>query len=244
MTKAARKYTRKPEYSFIRFCKLGKSVNVGDMVFTPYLCDHSAFDSYMFHIACNGKTLLYSGDFRANGRKNFSALLKRLASVDVLIIEGTMLSRISVAPLTEEELEQRAVEVIERTDAPFFVLMAATNIDRLVTVYKAIRRCNRILLHDLYLAAVSSAAVKNIPNTKDFSDIRVFLTNGSNQRYEELCSYWQEKIGKQSIARKRFVMCIRPSMFSYIDKLSELVTLIIKLENYGSITKSQIMKMA
>ena len=223
VTNAARKYTRKPEYSFTGFFESGKPFNIGDMVITPYLCDHSAFDSYMFHIACNGKTLLYSGDFRANGRKNFSALLKRLPSVDVLIIEGTTLSRISAAPVTEEELEKRAVEVIARNDTPVFVLMAATNIDRLVTVYKATRRNNRILLQDLYLAAVSSAAGKNIPNPKDFSDIRVLLTNGSNERYKELSTYGQAKIGKQSVAKKKFVMCIRPSMRCYLDKLSELV---------------------
>ena len=224
VTNAARKYTRKPEYSFTGFLEPGKTINVGDMVITPYLCDHSAFDSYMLHIYCDGKTLLYSGDFRSNGRKNFTALLKKLPQVDVLIIEGTTLSRISAAPVTEEELEKRAVEVIARNDAPVFVLMAATNIDRLVTVYKATRRSNRVLLQDLYLAAVSCAAGKTIPNPKDFSGIRVFPTNGSGERYEELVSYGQAKIGRQSIAKKKFVMCVRPSMRAYLDKLSDQVS--------------------
>ena len=221
---AARKYTRKPEYSFTGFLEPGKPINVGDMVITPYLCDHSAFDSYMLHVYCNGKTLLYSGDFRAKGRKNFTLLLNRLPHVDVLVIEGTTLSRLSAAQVTEEELEQRAFDEISKTDAPVFVLMAATNIDRLVTVYKATRRANRVLLQDLYLAAVSSAAGKTIPNPKGFSGIWVFPTNGSGERYKELSSYGQAKIGRQSIAKKKFVMCIRPSMRSYLTKLSEHVS--------------------
>ena len=223
VSKAARKYIRKPEYSFTGFLEPGKPVNVGDMVITPYLCDHSAFDSYMLHIYCNGKTLLYSGDFRANGRKNFTGFLNRLPPVDVLIIEGTTLSRLPEAQVTEEELEQRAFDVISKTDAPVFVLMAATNIDRLVTVYKATRRANRVLMQDLYFAAVSSAAGKTIPNPKGFSGIRVFPTNGSSERYKELSSYGQAKIGRESIAKEKFVMCIRPSMLSYLDKLSDSV---------------------
>ena len=40
---------------------------VGNITVTPYLCDHSAFDSYMLFCEANGETLLYTGDFRANG---------------------------------------------------------------------------------------------------------------------------------------------------------------------------------
>lgn len=34
---------------------------------TPYWVSHSAFDSYMFKIECEGKTLLHTGDFRSHG---------------------------------------------------------------------------------------------------------------------------------------------------------------------------------
>lgn len=225
VTNAARRYLNKPEYRFAAYYEAGKTITIGDIEITPYLCDHSAFDAYMFHIACGGKTLIYSGDFRSNGRKSFSHLLHKLSQTDALIIEGTTLSRASVPPKTEVDLEQLAVEAISKTDAPVFVLMAATNIDRLVTAFKAARRSNRVLIQDLYMAEVASAAGENIPNAQTFSGVRVFITNGWNGRYELLDSkYRKNKIGKAGIAKQKFVMCVRPSMKSYLETLSDEIS--------------------
>ena len=222
VTNAARRYLHKPEYPFAAFYEAGRTITVGDFQITPYLCDHSAFDSYMFHIACGGKTLVYSGDFRSNGRKSFSRLLQRLPHADVLIIEGTTLSRASVPPKTEVDLENAAVEEISRTDAPVFVLQAATNIDRIVTVFKAARRSGRVLIQDLYMAEVAFAAGESIPNPATFSGVRVFLMNGGNGRYELLDGkYHETKIGRAGIAKQQFVMCVRPSMQRYLEELSK-----------------------
>ena len=222
VTNAARRYLNKPEYAFASYYEVGKTITIGDLNITPYLCDHSAFDSYMFHIACGDKTLIYSGDFRSNGRKSFSHLLHKLPHADALIIEGTTLSRASAPPKTEVDLEQLAVETISKTDAPVFILQAATNIDRLVTAFKAARRSNRVLIQDLYMAEVASAAGENIPNAKTFSGVRVFITNSWNGRHDLLDQkYRKTKIGRSGIAKQRFVMCVRPSMKSYLDKLSE-----------------------
>lgn len=225
VTNATRKYLNKPEYTFAAYYEAGKPIIIGDLCITPHLCDHSAFDAYMFHITCGNKTLIYSGDFRSNGRKSFSHLLHKLPHADALIVEGTTLSRASKPSVTEIDLEQIAVEMISKTDAPVFILQAATNIDRLVTAFKAARRSNRILIQDLYMAEVASAAGENIPNARTFSGVRVFITNGWNGRHELLDSkYRKSKIGRSSIAKQKFVMCVRPSMQSYLEKLSEEIS--------------------
>lgn len=222
VTNAARRYLNKPEYQFATCYESGKTITIGDLRITPYLCDHSAFDSYMFHIACGDKTLVYTGDFRSNGRKSFSRLLRELPQTDVLIIEGTTLSRASVPPQTEEDLENRAVALMADTDAPVFILQAATNIDRVVTAFKAARRTSRIFLQDLYTAEVTAAAGDHIPNPATFSGVRVFTTGG---RYELLDGkYHNAKIGRAAIAKQKFVMCVRPSMGRYLEKLSEQIS--------------------
>lgn len=225
VTNASRRYLNKPEYRFAGYYEAGKTITIGDMQITPYLCDHSAFDAYMFLIACGGKAVIYSGDFRSNGRKSFSHLLNQLPHADALIIEGTTLSRVLKTPKTEVDLENIATEVMLGTDGPVFMLQAATNIDRLVTTFKAARRSNRILIQDLYMAEVASAAGENIPNARSFSGVRVFISNGRNERYELLNSkYHKTKIGRSGIAKQKFVMCVRPSMQSYLEKLSEEIS--------------------
>ncbi len=220
VTNAARRYLNKPEYRFSGYYEAGKSIFVGDLQITPYLCDHSAYDSYMFHIACGDQTLIYSGDFRSNGRKSFFHLLRKLPRAEVLITEGTTLTRATAAPQTEEDLEQLLVDEISNCEGPVFVLQASTNIDRLVTVFKAARRSGRIFLQDLYTAEVASAAGENIPNPVNFSGVRAFKTGGG--RYELLNGkYKKVKIGKEGIARHKFVMCVRPIMERYLEGLSE-----------------------
>ena len=59
------------------FLEHKKPIVIGDMTVTPYLCDHSAFDSYMLLCEAGGERVLYTGDFRANGRKPFDRAVCR-----------------------------------------------------------------------------------------------------------------------------------------------------------------------
>ena len=96
------------------FLRNMQPVNIGDITVTPFLCDHSAFDSYMLLCEANGERILYTGDFRSNGRKSFDALLKRLPEkVDKLICEGTTLSRENYVTISEKELEEQAVKLFQ-----------------------------------------------------------------------------------------------------------------------------------
>ena len=77
----------------------------------PYLCDHSAFDSYMLLVEGGGQSLLYTGDFRGHGRKSYGALLQLLPEqVDFLVCEGTNLSRPVQNIWDEKTLESRAAD--------------------------------------------------------------------------------------------------------------------------------------
>ena len=44
-------------------------IKLGPFKITPFLIDHSGFDSYSLMIEADNKRLFYSGDFRIHGRK-------------------------------------------------------------------------------------------------------------------------------------------------------------------------------
>ena len=74
----------------------GKNFPCGDFKITPYLMDHSAFDSYAFLVEVDGKSLIYSGDFREHGRKQIAfQWFFDLApeNIEVLLLYGTVLDR-------------------------------------------------------------------------------------------------------------------------------------------------------
>src|SRR4051812_23008386 len=73
-----------------------RELRIGPFTVTPYLTDHSAFDSYALLVEAGGRRLFYSGDLRAHGRK--ARLVEQLlveppANVDALLLEGTNVGR-------------------------------------------------------------------------------------------------------------------------------------------------------
>lgn len=219
IVKASDSYKRTNSVSPKGFLKHGKGIVVGDITVTPYLCDHSAFDSYMLLCQGDGESVLYTGDFRGNGRKPYDWLLSQLPNkVDKLICEGTTLSREnSYISLSESNLEEKASELFKKESGPVFVLQSSANIDRIVTMYRSAKKSNRVFLEELYMADITSAAGDTIPNPS-FKDVYAFAT--SPRHYEGLKKY-KNRIGKMGISKTKFVMCVRTSMLGYIKDLSK-----------------------
>lgn len=213
----------KPE-SFLRD---GEEITIGDLRVTPYLCDHSAMDSYMLLVQDGEEKLLYTGDFRSNGRKSFDALLNKLPrDIDILISEGTTLFGNHVLNSTEVGLQHNLTEEVSKYSGPVFVLQAATNIDRIVTMYKVARKNNRLMLQDLYMSSITTALGGNIPNPVGFNTVRTYISTGyddDNPRRKLFESLREYMVGKSRLADLDFIMNIRPSQLKYLQSLSESV---------------------
>jgi ribonuclease J len=67
------------------------------------------------------------------------------------------------------------------------------------------------------MADITSAIGGSIPNPA-FTDVYAFITSAT--RYEDLKKYPQ-RIGKDRIAKRPFVMCVRTSMLRYLQGLSK-----------------------
>ena len=117
----------------------GKPLPISDMKVIPFSIDHSAVDSYFFLICAEGKRLLYTGDFRLHGirHKGMKKLLKRIGHVDILVTEGTTLSRSSGPALTEWDLQKQLKQYLAQYKY-VFVLCSTTNLDRIFAFAKAV----------------------------------------------------------------------------------------------------------
>ncbi len=219
---AMNEYRGVPLPENIRSYRNGRAYRVGKIWFIPYLCDHSAFDSYMLLFEAGGKRILYTGDFRFHGRKSSEALLARLPDkVDTLISEGTNLG--SDKPcFSERDLEARAADLFTNTEKPVFILQSASNLDRLVSFYRAAKRCGRIFYEDLYTALLASAAGGKIPRPDVFPDVYAFTPRPVRGKRKDLFFEFEHKRGAAAIAKGRpFVMLVRPSMLGYLKKLAD-----------------------
>ncbi|MDE6028834.1 MAG: hypothetical protein K2F90_00755 [Clostridiales bacterium] len=222
---AMNEYRAKRMPNNITTYKNGKAFTVDGVRITPFLCDHSAFDSYMLLFEAGGKSILYTGDFRFHGRKDKDKLLAALPKyVNVLIHEGTNAG--SDKPcFTESELEDRLVDIMSK-NGPVFVIQSATNMDRLVSVYRAAKRTNRILYEDNYAALMTCAAGGKIPRPDVFSDVYAYTPRYIGGRRKDLFLELENKRGIRDVVRgKKFVMIVRASMLGYMQKLSKAMSL-------------------
>ena len=204
-----------------------QSFAIGDFEITPYLMDHASFDAYAFLLRMGGKSLLYTGDFRAHGRK-WKSFYKFLhiapKKVDYLLMEGTSLSQQKQRFKTETQLEEQFAKTFRETRGINMVYLSGQNIDRLVTVFRACKKCGKLFVIDFYIAYVLTAIAElgyGVPYpSPDFPAVRVFFPVLLKKRMEHynrtdlISRFAQYEIGKEEIYEKSGIitMTVRPSM--------------------------------
>lgn len=157
-----------------------KPIQIGPFTVTPYLVDHSAYDSYALLIEADGKRVFYSGDFRAHGRKAvlFEKMLQNPPkNIDVLLLEGSSIGRLQSNESfpSEKEIETELEQAFFSTQGMALIHISAQNIDRLVSVFRACKKTGRTLIIDLYAAAVLEATGnQNIPQS-DWPEIALYV---------------------------------------------------------------------
>ena len=135
-------------------------LNIGAFDVSPYFMDHSAFDARGFFITerRSGKTVFYSGDFRACGSRGatFEKLLHNppVRHVDYLLMEGTTIGRPEAEFKTELEAEAALGDVLSQGHKLVLLASSGQNIDRIKSAYLMARKHGYELLVDPYIACV------------------------------------------------------------------------------------------
>jgi ribonuclease J len=207
-----------------------KPIHLGPFTITPFLVDHSAYDSYAVMVEADGKRLFYTGDFRAHGRKG--SLTNRLienppTEVDVLLMEGTCIGREvdDVGFPTEDDLVPRLTEIFRKTKGMPLVWCSSQNIDRLVTIFKACRQARRQFILDVYTAEILRATGNERLPQADWNGIKVFLPFYQKLRivkekaFDVASPYYPYRIYPETFAQvaSKSVLLFRPSMVRELE---------------------------
>ena len=135
----------------------GMPFSIGDITITPIRVDHSAYDAYLFIFEADGKTIVHTGDLRTHGRLGkgfFERLEKALTgkTVDVLITEGTMLSRLNETVLTEEQMQKKALDILKKPENKYaFLICSSTNVESLASFANAAMYLGRAFYVNYYV---------------------------------------------------------------------------------------------
>ena len=206
-----------------RFIADRKVLEIGPFRITPYLVDHSAFDAYSLLVEADGARVFYSGDFRGHGRKSalFEAMIGHPPEdIDVLLMEGTTIGRTGSDEgfATEADLEEEFTRAFRETKGIHFVWTSSQNIDRLVTILRAARKANRVLIVDLYTAVVLEATGRDSIPQSDWRDVRLYTPQGQrrfiakNELFADLGRHGANRVFPEHLPalKDRAVMLFRP----------------------------------
>ena len=215
--------------------QIRKPIQIGPFTITPYLADHSAFDSYSFVIAADGKRLFYSGDLRGHGWKQwaFEFLLKKPpVDIDAMLLEGTTMGRRDDEPTrSEAELVAPLKRLMTETNGMVLATFAGQNIDRFVTFYKAAMSSGRTFVVDIYIAhLLLNIGRKSLPDPTSDA-LRVFLPYRmrskviQNKSFDLISPFSKQRIYPDELKRHRqkLVMTFRTSMTIDLEKADCLV---------------------
>ncbi len=209
---------------------------IGDIEITPWLMDHSAFDSYAFLIKSNGKSLFYSGDFRDHGRNApaFESVINTVEKeVDFLLLEGTTIGRANGKFLPESAIEEQLITLFRKNTGINLIYTSGQNIDRLISIYHACKETNKTMAIDFYLANVLTelAFYDDVPfPSLKYPEIRVFypyrlsLMIRRKGMLELLYKVRGRKITRKEINdnAENMVMIVRPTMRSDLELITNI----------------------
>ena len=165
----------------------GEAFTIGDIRIRPLVIDHSAADSYMFVIEAEGKHVLYTGDFRMHGLRHH--ILDQLVNtyigeVDVLITEGTSLSRDADKYISEAAVLDDISSYIQ--DGKYvFIMCSSSNIDRIMGIWQNMPT-DKVLICDAYQKRILDTVINNVYYESSLyrrHDSPLVLNKGSYPKY-------------------------------------------------------------
>lgn len=182
-----------------------QTVQVGDIKVTPYTIDHSAEAAMMFLIETPDKRILHMGDFRTHGfmgNKLKKLLLHyvlglglRYKPVDILITEGTNMTREEGELLTEDELLTQACALM-REYKLVFCICSSTNFIRLRNFYRAARAAHKVVLASGYM-------LKQVQSYYQYKlDLYAYLNNCKQDREFRLSGMYSLLLDKEALQDK------------------------------------------
>lgn len=188
----------------------GDKIEFGPFIIRPHNMDHSAFDAYCFLISNKddeNDIVLHTGDFRTHGWRGQELFekLNTLPAVKALICEGTNIDKENISAETEQMIEERFTQHFKENKYNV-VFAAASNIDRIFTIYRAAVAAGRFVLMDKYQESIINDIVEHVSKTN----------SATSQVYTPF--------KKENYLALDYDKCSKTSLqFFYNDKLQNLV---------------------
>lgn len=189
----------------------GVPIVIKDLKITPLASDHSASDSLMYLVEGCGKRILITGDYRLHGfyAEKLKNTFENIGHIDLLITEGTNLSRLSSDYKDEQWCEEEFYRIL-REKKYVFLLASSSNIDRIAAFSRGVPT-GKYALADGYQTHVMHIADKN--REKEYQSFKIHTYKEEKRKLYERGGF-----GMVIRAGKRHTPLVKEFFEKYPDK--------------------------
>lgn len=204
-------------------------IQLGGIRVTPVGTDRGTRDAYMFLIQAEGKSVLYTGDYRAVEEvlPETRRLLGIAGSPGLMIIEAPRLCRARLPghpPRGEAGVRCRAAEKMRLFEGTAFLLCDPTDEARVQALVQAAEQSGRLPYEDLFLAALREDALPWEAAKREYG--RCFLSRPVPRESRvwpyahRLCPEEDVPVGPEALAELpgRKAVFVRPFMLPFIER--------------------------
>jgi len=229
------------EHTSLNFFKSGDKIRIKHLVIEPIHVEHSIPGAYGFIVRTSKGPLIYTGDLRLHGPKSnmTQEFIQKAAKAKpyAMLCEGTRMGSENEHNYTEEEVETKVDGIIKASKGIVFGYYSMSNIDRLLSFYRATLKNKRKLVVDTKFAFILDSLKDKIPGLPDVmadENLLVYFRISKSGTYDEKDYFVYERkfmpkmITFEQVAKsqKKFVMHMG------FNKLMELVYIQPKNADY------------
>jgi ribonuclease J len=191
----------------IRHFESGKTFKVKHLEITPIHVDHSVPGAYGFIVKTSRGNIVYTGDFRVHGpRADMTReFIKEAAKTKpcALLCEGTRMSHDSEHNYTEKEVEGKVSQIMAESKGMVFCYFSMSNVDRLMSVYRAAQKNRRKLVISTRMAYIITRMrekIKALPDVMNDGNVLVYYRLAKSCTYCEKDYYiWEREFMKKMV---------------------------------------------
>ncbi len=199
----------------------GQPIIIKDITITPISVSHSAKDAYMFLVESEGKSLLYTGDYKNTPEvQNHVKELLGDRQLDLMISEGTNINASRTYMKTEEDLQKEVIDLMENYDGTVFVLCSSANEERVNVLLESARATNRVPCEDLFLTILRDGKDKGIQSFQAYYIEKDKSKNSHTYSYFDELYRNKKLVGAETLAKlpKKKMIFVRSSMLQFIKR--------------------------
>ncbi len=200
------------------------TVKIKDLEITTFIVDGSNYNTSMLLVKSEGKTILFTGDFRnydiAIEREKLDLYLNMINQVDYVFVEGKYFGKFGIDYSSGKEIFNKLKNIM-KFYKQVFIIQSETDLITSYNMYLAAQKTKKIFIESTFLCNITSLAVGSAPNPISSKKVYTYnplvLENESFEFKKKYVTPFYIHNANNKMKKEKYAINVNPSMLQDIQ---------------------------